>query len=312
MKVQFPSFAKINWFLEVAGRRSDGFHEIVTLFQAVDLADILSFDSNFDEIEFQVKGSLLPRDSENLVVRAAELVRESTGFQKGAKIELDKRIPVGGGLGGGSSNAAITLLALNYLWDCRLSLNHLKCLAAELGSDVPYFLIGGPCIGWGRGEKTYLLEDLDQERDLVVINPGFRVPTSLAFSLLGRPEIGDPADLTMEFLEHTIRRAREIIESGEWTGMRNDFEDSVYARFPFYNEFLGGWRGLESGKIMLTGSGSCLVAAGDHDFLDAVVASAENFIERSSHFSIFRCRSLSQQHYTEQLHDLFDYAGEGC
>ncbi len=308
MIIQAPSFAKINWFLEIIGRRPDGFHELLTLFQTVDLADTLIFQPEDHGTFLDVEGSELIGGRSNLVYRAAELLRGESDCKKGVRITLLKRIPIGGGLGGGSGNAAVTLLVLNYYWDCGLNINHLKRLAAELGSDVPYFLTGGPCIGWGRGENIYLLEELEKERDLVILYPGFQVPTALAYSLLNKPAVDENVELTTECLEHTIRRSGEIIGSGEWSGMRNDFEESIYAGFPAYTEFLGMLSQQGSGKIILTGSGSSLIAAGDGPYLESFAGSANEFFQNLHGSCIFRCRTLSRHSYHERFRKFFDYA----
>lgn len=309
MIIKVPSYAKINWFLDIIGRRADGFHELLTLFQAVDLADILIFDPDADDIQLETSGRDVPGDSDNLVFRAAELLRRETGRKKGVRIILRKLIPIGGGLGGGSGNAAITLLVLNYIWDCGLSIENLKKLAAELGSDAPYFLIGGPCIGWGRGEKIFLQEKIETERKLILLYPGFGMPTSLAYSLLDKPEVDSSRKLTTDCLQHTIRRSEEIISFGKWARMSNDFEGPVFANFPGFENLVSKLDQAGTGKIMLSGSGSSLIAAGETSFLDSVVSSARNIDWQSQGVEIFRCRTLSRRSYIESLKEFFDYAG---
>jgi 4-diphosphocytidyl-2-C-methyl-D-erythritol kinase len=143
--------AKINLVLEVLGKRDDGYHEIRSLVQAINLCDVLSFEPA-DEITFECTETSL-QTSDNLVVQAAELLRGISGYKKGAKIKLEKRIPWGG-LGGGSSDAAATLSALNRLWKLKLKKPVLVELAARLGSDVPFFVHGGTAIIEGRGERV--------------------------------------------------------------------------------------------------------------------------------------------------------------
>ncbi len=309
MNIKVPSYAKINWFLDIIGRRPDGFHELLTLFQAVDLSDTLLFDSEADNIELEVTGRALPGGRDNLVYRAAELLKKETGCRRGARIMLNKLIPAGGGLGGGSGNAAVTLLVLNYLWDCGLGLEQLKDVASELGSDVPYFLTGGPCIGWGRGEKNLLQEQIETERDLVILFPGFQIPTSLAYSLLNKPDTGVSMQLTTECLKHTIRRSEEIISLGNWAGMSNDFEGPVLNRFPELENLVDGTDRDGSGRIMLSGSGSCFFAAGETSFLDSFSDRAKKAERLPRRIEIFRCRTLSRGRYLENLKEFFDYAG---
>mgnify|MGYP006294122537 CR=1 FL=1 len=309
--IQVPSFAKINWFLEIVGKRPDGYHELLTLFQTVDFGDTLTFSPAEKDITLEVQGIDLPEDSGNLVVKAAESIRSATGCKEGARIKLHKRIPVGGGLGGGSSNAAITLLALNSLWDCGLRLGHLKVLASEIGSDVPFFLSGGACIGWGRGEKVYLVEAAEKERSLAILYPGFPISSAQAYSLLERPPVENCSNLTTDGLQLTIRRSREIIEAGDWSGIRNDFEEPVFTLFPLYRDFLNGFSSTESGVIFLSGSGSSLVASGDEGFLDLFTARATEFFQLNQGFGVHRCRSVSRGKYENIYGGLLRCAGLG-
>ncbi len=308
MIIEVPSYAKINWFLDIIGRRPDGFHELLTLFQSVDLADFLIFNSDADDIYLETAGRDVPGGRKNLVYRAAELLRRETGTNNGISMILKKVIPSGGGLGGGSSNAAITLLVLNYIWDCRLSINQLRKMAAELGSDVPYFLIGGPCIGWGRGERIFLQETLETERELVLLYPGFEIPTSLAYSLLDKPDVTASMELTTECLRHTIRRSEEIILFGNWARMSNDFEAPVFTNFPELEKLVRRVGQSSAGKLMLSGSGSSLIASGEDHFLDSFVKSIENSGFLLQEMELFRCRTVSHAGYIKSLKEFFDYA----
>ena len=143
MRLTLPSFAKINLHLEILGKRSDGFHELFTILQTVSLCDELAFEEGGVDIELTMNGLPLPNGDKNLVVRAANALRTEFNIDRGAQIFLKKRIPVGGGLGGGSSNAAVTLIGLSKLWDLNAPFERLQPLAGQLGSDVPFFLNGG-------------------------------------------------------------------------------------------------------------------------------------------------------------------------
>jgi 4-diphosphocytidyl-2-C-methyl-D-erythritol kinase len=143
----WPSPAKLNLFLHITGRRSDGYHELQTVFQFLDYGDTLSFEPTHTpniQLLTQIEG--VEHDS-NLIVRAARALQQHAGITKGALISLDKRLPMGGGLGGGSSNAATTLVALNQLWDCQLSNDELAKIGLELGADVPIFIHGALVYG---------------------------------------------------------------------------------------------------------------------------------------------------------------------
>ena len=166
--------AKVNLALEVLGKRGDGYHEIATVLQAVDLCDRLKVEAA-DTLSVQTDDPDLPTDDGNLVMRAARLLQKAAGVEVGARIRLDKRIPVAAGLGGGSSDAAATLWGLSWLWGLRWPKARLRELAVELGMDVPFFLGTGRAVARGRGERLDALPG-GGGYALVLVNP--RVPLS--------------------------------------------------------------------------------------------------------------------------------------
>ncbi|MEP6903389.1 MAG: 4-(cytidine 5'-diphospho)-2-C-methyl-D-erythritol kinase [Actinomycetota bacterium] len=137
-----PSFAKINWFLRIMGKRGDGFHELCTIFQTVSLFDEISFQEH-DRIVLTCKDEFIPLDATNIIVKAAQILKREFNIKTGAEIHLEKRIPAPGGLGGGSSNAAVTLLGLAMLWNLKIDFDKLAEIGARLGSDIPFFFYGG-------------------------------------------------------------------------------------------------------------------------------------------------------------------------
>jgi 4-diphosphocytidyl-2-C-methyl-D-erythritol kinase len=167
--------AKVNLALEVLGKRGDGYHEISTVLQAVELFDRLTVETA-DTISLEASDPDLPTDAGNLVVRAAILLRQASGVARGARIGLDKRIPVAAGLGGGSSDAAATLRALNRLWGLRWGRDRLAEVAVALGMDVPFFLGKGRALATGRGERLEPLPGAGGYA-LVLVNPGFPLST---------------------------------------------------------------------------------------------------------------------------------------
>jgi 4-diphosphocytidyl-2-C-methyl-D-erythritol kinase len=167
--------AKVNLTLEVLGRRADGYHEIATVMQAVDLSDRITLE-DADDLELRTAAPGVPTDGRNLAVRAAAALRQAAGVEGGVRITLDKHIPVAAGLGGGSTDAAAVLLGLNRLWRLRWPLERLDEVAAALGSDVPFFLRGGAALATGRGEKVEPLRG--RSLGLVLVNPKF--PSSTA------------------------------------------------------------------------------------------------------------------------------------
>lgn len=179
-KLTINAFAKINLGLRVLGKRPDGYHEIETVFQSIDLYDTLTVEPNEEPgIHLEIASSwALPPERENLVYRAAELVLSRFSLDRGVRILLEKRIPVGAGLGGGSSDAAATLVALNKLFRLRLSDIELHELALQVGSDVPYFLVGGLCRGRGRGELLEKLPERFTEHSFVLVVPNSALSTA--------------------------------------------------------------------------------------------------------------------------------------
>jgi len=167
--------AKVNLVLEVLGKRADGYHELSTVLQAVDLFDRLVLEED-EALALRTTDSELPTDDANLVVRAARLLREAAGVNRGARITLEKRIPVAAGLGGGSSDAAATLWGLNRLWRLGWGSERLAGLAAELGTDVPFFLRGGRTLASGRGERLKPLP-ASPAMSLVLVKPHFPLST---------------------------------------------------------------------------------------------------------------------------------------
>ena len=171
--------AKVNLTLEVLGRRNDGYHEIVTVMQAVDLSDRLVLE-DAEVLELRTAASDVPTDGTNLALKAAATLRERAGTSRGARITLEKKIPVAAGLGGGSADAAATLIGLNRLWGLRWSTAQLAEVAVTLGMDVPFFLRGGAALGTGRGEQLESLASCALA--LVLVNPRGAASTAEIYS----------------------------------------------------------------------------------------------------------------------------------
>jgi 4-diphosphocytidyl-2-C-methyl-D-erythritol kinase len=183
--VSLPAFAKINLDLRILGTRPDGYHDLRTIFQSLALFDTVTVTRRRGPMAIVCDQEDIPTDRRNLVWRAASLLhRVATGKQsapQGISIDLRKRIPSEAGLGGGSADAAMTLLALNKLWKLDLDLATLARVGARLGADVPYFLVGGTSLGLGRGDDIYPLADLPTVH-VVILRPGFGVATADAYA----------------------------------------------------------------------------------------------------------------------------------
>jgi 4-diphosphocytidyl-2-C-methyl-D-erythritol kinase len=183
VKLSINAYAKINLTLDVLAKRADGFHEVEMVMQSVALADTVSFESA-DELVLNCSHSSLPVNEENLVMRTAVYLQELFKVAKGARISLVKNIPLAAGLAGGSSDAAATLYGLNLLWDLRLTTAELVNIGQNLGSDIPFCVIGGTALAKGRGEKLTLLPKLPKFW-LILVKPDLDVSTQEIYSLWG-------------------------------------------------------------------------------------------------------------------------------
>ena len=184
--ITVKAFAKINLSLRIKAKRADGFHEVQTILQALDLADRLTCQARRGPFQIACSTPRVPTDRTNLVWRAAQRLWDAAGRDgepRDAIVTLDKRIPMQAGLGGGSSDAAAALLALRQVWKLRVADEELFAIAARLGSDVPYFFVGGTALGLGRGEEVYPLADLPRWW-VVLIVPPFGVATADAYEWL--------------------------------------------------------------------------------------------------------------------------------
>jgi len=217
--------AKVNLTLEVLSKRSDGYHEIATVMQAVDLFDRLILEAA-PTISLETDDATLPTDDRNLAARAATVLRQASGVEAGARIRLRKRIPVAAGLGGGSSDAAATLWGLNRLWGLRWSRERLAELAVGLGMDVPFFLARGPALATGRGERLERLPAAGGYA-LVLMNP--RVPLSTR-------EVYERVPLGWHAEPHGTRRLVEALKSRNAArvaaALTNNLEDLVTGSLP--------------------------------------------------------------------------------
>ena len=254
MKFSLSTPAKINWTLSVVGKRDDGYHNIVSPMQCVSLFDSLTFEEA-DEIEL-VSDFAVPV-GQNLVYRAAVLLRNYSSFQRGARITLVKDIPVGAGLGGGSSDAACTLKGLNKLWGLNLSREDLRMLGSEIGSDVPFF-IGGPfSLVEGRGEKVTALKTVTPA-DMLLVKPDMPVSTAWAYSSYER-------ELTKKDVD--IKLFCQTLDKKDFTSLRdivfNDLERAVMSRY----QAIGDIKKMlsENGAVisLMSGSGSAVFGVFD-------------------------------------------------
>ena len=247
------AYAKVNLTLEALGRRDDGYHDVVSVIQTVDLHDALTFEPAHG-LELACDVPELA-GCDNLALRAARLLRNHSGVSDGARIAIAKRIPAAAGLGGGSGDAAATLVALNRLWRLDLSMGELSALAAQLGSDVPFLLRGGTAMVSGRGERVDPLPPADLEW-FVIACPAIHVPNKTA-SLYGRLS---SANFTRGAL--TRRLAARIRGGGDVPPqfLFNVFDDVALDTFPGLRECWDAMHALGAREVHVAGSGPSLFA----------------------------------------------------
>ena len=253
-RVLLRSLAKINLDLRVLHKRPDGFHELRSIFQTISLADTIEVEYRRGRTKIELKSNI--DISGNLIVKAADLVMHALRATCQLRIRLTKRIPLGGGLGGGSSNAASVLLALPALLKKTIPLEKLMELGAELGSDVPFFLMGGTAAGLGRGTELYPLPDVPASAGLL-ITPGIHSSTAEAYQRLNRKAL-------LEVSPDMINKFQAVawgigdgtpLHAPEW---KNDFEVVVFNQHPQLKSMKGKLLKLGAWRAMMTGSGSAL------------------------------------------------------
>jgi 4-diphosphocytidyl-2-C-methyl-D-erythritol kinase len=287
-----PSFAKINWYLRVLGKREDGFHELCTLFQTVSLRDDLTF-SESKEITLTCSNSSVPVDETNLIVRAAKVLGEKYALKSGAAIHLEKRIPAPGGLGGGSSNAAVALMGLAKLWKLNLKLEILTEIGRAIGSDVPFFFYGGTALGAGRGTEITPVNDA-REKFLLIITPSINVSTRDAFARLNAPHL---TKLDSKSILKICRNEAENFSSSQ-AQLKNDFEPSVFAVQPEIERVKE--KLLRCGAIQanLSGSGASVFAIFDKEETRQATLKA---LENETNWRKFAVATVSRNEYRESL-----------
>ena len=239
----WPAPAKLNLMLHITGRREDGYHLLQTVFQFIDFSDSLDFSIRDDDVISRQSDWQVVAEADDLIVHAAKLLQQMSACNLGADINLQKRLPTGGGLGGGSSDAATTLVALNYLWGLELSNEQLAEIGVQLGADVPVFVHGKAAWAEGVGERLTAIEP--EESWYLVLRPDCSVSTREVFNL---------SDLTRNT---PAIRIRDFLEDGG----HNDCESVVRNLYPQVAETLD-WLG-QFAVARMTGTGSCIFAGFD-------------------------------------------------
>ncbi|MGH7939591.1 MAG: 4-(cytidine 5'-diphospho)-2-C-methyl-D-erythritol kinase [Limisphaerales bacterium] len=268
---------KVNLLLNILGRRADGFHELETVMQPVNLCDELRFERSGRQIELSCSDKTLPVDGGNLVVRAAKSFFFAAGISSGVRIHLEKRIPLAAGLGGGSGNAATTLLALNELCEKPLGREKLFDIATGLGSDVPFFLQHQPALAAGRGEKIQPLDNFPAlaGKAILLIHPGFGISTPWAYKNLARfPD-------ALNGQNGRAQKLVSLLQSPELppaATFYNSLEAPAFEKFPILMLFKEFLTANGAAAALMSGSGSTTFAICDN--MAAAQSAGEKFKAR--------------------------------
>jgi 4-diphosphocytidyl-2-C-methyl-D-erythritol kinase len=289
--VRVRSLAKINLDLRVLWKRPDGFHELRTIFKTISLADTITIEYQRGRTRTELNSNLnIPG---NIILRAADMVMHATRATGRLSFDLTKRIPLGGGLGGGSSNAASVLLALPVLLRKPLPFEKLTELAAELGSDVPFFLTGGTAVGIGRGEEIYPLPDIAGYPGLLVA-PGIHSSTAEAYQALGREALSDPPPSILNKFQG-VACATVNYQTNPRTAAINDFETVVFSQHPQLKSIKGKLLKLGAWQAMMTGSGSALFGLfPNRELRDRA---AERFRKESANYQVYPFTTVTRSRY---------------
>jgi 4-diphosphocytidyl-2-C-methyl-D-erythritol kinase len=287
--------AKLNLSLRVVGQRPDGFHDIDTLMVKLPgLADEITIVSS-NEFSFSCSDPELPTDNRNLVVKAVEALSKKSGQDLPFQIHLEKHIPHGAGLGGGSSNAATTLLALNNQLNNPLPAEELHSLATELGSDVPFFLMGGTVAAGGRGEQLVPLPDTGEQQTLVLLYPNFALRSRDAYALGQWDNCDEEGLLTGDTLDTTMQRLFRALDPKEdsWPLLENDFENALFTHYPILVKAKSALESAGCKRVMLCGSGSTLLGFGSI----RPVKKTADYLLKQQIGEVFICKTLSGDQY---------------
>jgi 4-diphosphocytidyl-2-C-methyl-D-erythritol kinase len=299
-EVRIPAYAKINLRLEVLGKRNDGYHELRTVFQTVSLHDTLYFrPSRRPGLFLTIQGNdELSQETveKNLVYRAVDALRSEFKQRPGVEITLKKNIPAGRGLGGGSSDAAAALLGYLQFLGEKIEATRLLAIAAGLGADVPFFLLGGRALGISKGDEIYPLPDVPKFSLLIVSPREIHVPTPDAYRWLHAPQL---ASLTKGAADHKLYRFCALCWSAQEECLSNDFEPAVFQRHHRLAQIKRALLQAGASEALLAGSGSAVFG------IFPSPAKARRAAVGFPHDQAFVCESISRKRYARVLKTAF-------
>jgi 4-diphosphocytidyl-2-C-methyl-D-erythritol kinase len=301
--LRVPSFAKINWYLQVLGKRPDGYHEVVTVLQTISLHDELGFELVEDgAISLECNDPEIPTDDRNLVVKAALLLKARFNLKLGVHVTLHKRIPAKAGLGGASANAAVSLFALAHLWNLQVSSREFFEMATFLGADVPFFLVGGCGLATGIGATVSPVSDQisGPVRQVIVITPAASVSTADAYTALNCDALTTSKSNP---ILSSSRIESDLLNSQPWSrsdSLRNDFEPVIFDIEPEIRRAKEALIQAGADAALLAGSGSSVfgIFAGEKE-----QQRARDQIQPEPGWRVFPCGTLSRNEYRNALGD---------
>ena len=294
-EVRIPAFAKINLRLDILGKRADGYHELRTIFQTLSLHDDIRLrTSKRPGISLTIQGNTALASEpvqKNLVYRAVDAVKRKLKIGAGVEIQLRKRVPAGGGLGGGSSDAAAAMLGYLQMVKKKLAPAQMMEVAASLGADVPFFLFGGRALGVNRGDEVYPLQDIPKMHLLVVVPRDIRVPTPDAFRWVNAKPLG----LTKTAIDPKLLQFCALSWSAQGNGLSNDFEGPVFRRHPRLGQIKRALLQKGATEASLAGSGSAVFG------IFPSPAMARRAAVGFPHDQTFVCETLSRDRYARRM-----------
>lgn len=288
-----PSFAKINLHLQIVGKRADGYHDLCTIFQTISLRDELAFSPD-RALALTCDQPNLSTGDENLIIQAATALRKRFNVSAGAKIVLRKRIPAPGGLGGGSSNAAVTLLGLVRLWELQVGIHELEELACGLGADVPFFLYGGTALGLGCGTSVTQLPDFT-EKYVLIVTPDIAVPTAEVFGGLSADALTSDASNRILQICRFEARWHDLLNAD----LRNDLEAVTFEKFPDVAAAKAALLELGARRALMSGSGASVFGIFEKEETRQAAMKA---LDDRVNWRKFAVATISRKQYREALH----------
>jgi len=298
-QARLNAFAKINLGLKVLYKRPDGYHELRTIYQTISLSDKIELEYTPARHRI-IRVDCSPEIPDNLAGRAAELLMDLLDVRGELTIRIKKRIPLGAGLGGGSTDAAAVLLSLPAITGSYCNMEQLLNLAAQLGSDVPLFLIGGTVLGIGRGSEVYSLPDTDRAHGLLVIPPAIQISTPEAYQQLSISLTRASADNKISIFQSCAWRAEVGVSEPSWPALiGNDFEEAVFRQHPRLRAIRNKLQRLGAAAAMLTGSGAGVY--GIFESRPSARRAAEEFPKEQIYPFVFVSRKSYRAHWLRRL-----------